>query len=80
MTSAINPLNKPRRGASLLLEILESEGVKYFFGIPGTTELTLGPSPGWRPGCPCSNLNQSRCQNRSSQSCREEGKWIDAIS
>ena len=43
MTSAINPLNKalPRRGACLLLEILESEGVKYIFGNPGTTELAL---------------------------------------
>lgn len=30
---------KPRRGGKLLLELLESEGVKYVFGNPGTTEL-----------------------------------------
>jgi benzoylformate decarboxylase len=30
-----------RRGAQLLLEILESEGVEYIFGNPGTTELPL---------------------------------------
>ncbi len=30
-----------RRGARLLLEILESEGVEYIFGNPGTTELPL---------------------------------------
>jgi benzoylformate decarboxylase len=28
-----------RRGADVLLEILESEGVEYIFGNPGTTEL-----------------------------------------
>ncbi|MBS0559778.1 MAG: thiamine pyrophosphate-binding protein [Proteobacteria bacterium] len=32
---------RPRRGAALLLEILESEGVEYIFGNPGTTELPL---------------------------------------
>ena len=32
---------QPRRGARLLLEILESEGVEYIFGNPGTTELPL---------------------------------------
>jgi benzoylformate decarboxylase len=32
---------KPRRGAAVLLEILRSEGVKYIFGNPGTTELPL---------------------------------------
>ena len=31
----------PRRGAELLLELLESEGVEYIFGNPGTTELPL---------------------------------------
>lgn len=31
----------PRRGAEVLLEILESEGVRYIFGNPGTTELPL---------------------------------------
>lgn len=38
---AINPLNQvePRRGGKLLLELLESEGVEYVFGNPGTTEL-----------------------------------------
>ena len=30
-----------RRGASVLLEILHSEGVEYIFGNPGTTELPL---------------------------------------
>jgi benzoylformate decarboxylase len=30
-----------RRGAAVLLEILQSEGVKYIFGNPGTTELPL---------------------------------------
>jgi len=33
--------SKPRRGAAVLLEILRSEGVKYIFGNPGTTELPL---------------------------------------
>ncbi len=31
----------PRRGAQVLLEVLESEGVEYIFGNPGTTELSL---------------------------------------
>ncbi|CAH2605588.1 Thiamine pyrophosphate-binding protein (plasmid) [Rhodovastum atsumiense] len=31
----------PRRGADVLLEILDSEGVEYIFGNPGTTELPL---------------------------------------
>lgn len=30
-----------RRGAQVLLELLESEGVEYIFGNPGTTELPL---------------------------------------
>jgi benzoylformate decarboxylase len=30
-----------RRGADVLLEVLESEGVRYIFGNPGTTELPL---------------------------------------
>lgn len=30
-----------RRGAGVLLEVLESEGVEYIFGNPGTTELPL---------------------------------------
>ncbi|HTO59698.1 MAG TPA: thiamine pyrophosphate-binding protein [Bradyrhizobium sp.] len=30
-----------RRGASVLLEVLRSEGVEYIFGNPGTTELPL---------------------------------------
>ena len=39
-----------RRGAQMLLELLESEGVEYIFGNPGTTELPLidallGPTP-----------------------------------
>ena len=38
---AINPLTQveARRGGKLLLELLESEGVEYVFGNPGTTEL-----------------------------------------
>ena len=28
-----------RRGGDVLLEVLESEGVEYVFGNPGTTEL-----------------------------------------
>nr|ALG88702.1 Benzoylformate decarboxylase [Pectobacterium carotovorum] len=31
----------PRSGADILLELLESEGVEYIFGNPGTTELPL---------------------------------------
>jgi benzoylformate decarboxylase len=31
----------PRRGAAVLLEVLQSEGVQYIFGNPGTTELPL---------------------------------------
>ena len=30
-----------RRGADVLLEVLRSEGVRYVFGNPGTTELPL---------------------------------------
>ena len=30
-----------RRGAALLLEVLQSEGTRYIFGNPGTTELPL---------------------------------------
>ncbi len=37
------PLDKvpARRGAAVLLEVLRSEGVRYIFGNPGTTELPL---------------------------------------
>ncbi len=31
----------PRRGAAVMLEVLRSEGVRYVFGNPGTTELAL---------------------------------------
>jgi benzoylformate decarboxylase len=31
----------PRRGAAALLEVLRSEGCRYIFGNPGTTELAL---------------------------------------
>ena len=31
----------PRRGAAVMLEVLRSEGVRYVFGNPGTTELPL---------------------------------------
>lgn len=43
MSDVITPLDeiKPRRGAELMLEVLESEGVEYVFGNPGTTELPL---------------------------------------
>ena len=43
MPSDITQVSKiqARRGAQLLLEILESEGVEYIFGNPGTTELPL---------------------------------------
>jgi benzoylformate decarboxylase len=30
-----------RRGADVLLEVLRSEGVRYVFGNPGTTELPV---------------------------------------
>jgi benzoylformate decarboxylase len=30
-----------RRGADVLVEVLRSEGVRYVFGNPGTTELPL---------------------------------------
>jgi hypothetical protein len=30
-----------RRGAEVLLEVLRSEGARYIFGNPGTTELPL---------------------------------------
>ena len=30
-----------RRGAAVLLEVLKSEGARYVFGNPGTTELPL---------------------------------------
>ncbi|WP_321369963.1 thiamine pyrophosphate-binding protein [uncultured Desulfuromusa sp.] len=36
--NAMNEIS-PRRGGKLLLELLESEGVEYVFGNPGTTEL-----------------------------------------
>src|SRR6516164_9924219 len=41
LTSPIATLGRqrPRRGAAVLLEVLRSEGVRYVFGNPGTTEL-----------------------------------------
>lgn len=41
--SPITPLDRApsRRGAQILLEVLRSEGVRYIFGNPGTTELPL---------------------------------------
>ncbi len=41
LKKALSPINQvaPRRGGKLLLELLESEGVEYVFGNPGTTEL-----------------------------------------
>jgi benzoylformate decarboxylase len=43
LTSPIATLDRqhPRRGAAVLLEVLRSEGVRYIFGNPGTTELPL---------------------------------------
>jgi benzoylformate decarboxylase len=43
MTSPMTALESvaPRRGAAVLLEVLQSEGVEYIFGNPGTTELPL---------------------------------------
>jgi benzoylformate decarboxylase len=43
MLPIFKPLNSvsPRRGATVLLEVLRSEGVEYIFGNPGTTELPL---------------------------------------
>ena len=38
--TSISDLNM-RTGADILLELLESEGVEYIFGNPGTTELPL---------------------------------------
>ncbi len=32
---------RPRRGAAVMLEVLRSEGCRYVFGNPGTTELAL---------------------------------------
>ncbi|WP_342706445.1 thiamine pyrophosphate-binding protein [Burkholderia arboris] len=32
---------RPRRGAEVLVEVLRSEGVRYVFGNPGTTELSF---------------------------------------
>ena len=43
LKTAITTLDRfsPRRGAALLLEVLRSEGVRYIFGNPGTTERPL---------------------------------------
>ncbi|UFZ02755.1 thiamine pyrophosphate-dependent enzyme [Bradyrhizobium ontarionense] len=43
MNSGVAQVGKvnARRGAEVLLEVLESEGVRYIFGNPGTTELPL---------------------------------------
>ena len=38
--STANKRNQ-RRGAAMLLEVLRSEGARYVFGNPGTTELPL---------------------------------------
>jgi hypothetical protein len=47
MTNPISELDKAgrRRGAALLLEVLRSEGVRYVFGNPGTTELPFIDAP-----------------------------------
>jgi benzoylformate decarboxylase len=43
MTGIVAPLEavEPRRGAAVMLEVLRSEGCRYVFGNPGTTELAL---------------------------------------
>ncbi|MCQ8241020.1 thiamine pyrophosphate-binding protein [Rhizosaccharibacter radicis] len=43
MTTGITAVDDvaPRRGAAVMLEVLRSEGVRYIFGNPGTTELAL---------------------------------------
>src|SRR5262245_45006514 len=43
LNQAVSDVRKvdARRGAEVLLEILASEGVRYIFGNPGTTELPL---------------------------------------
>lgn len=41
LINAITPVERARRGAEVLLEVLRSEGVEYIFGNPGTTELPL---------------------------------------
>jgi benzoylformate decarboxylase len=39
----------PRSGAALMLEVLRSEGVRYIFGNPGTTEMPLIGAVGEAP-------------------------------
>ena len=41
LINTITPVERARRGAEVLLEVLRSEGVEYIFGNPGTTELPL---------------------------------------
>ncbi len=43
MTTGFTALeeSQPRRGAAVMVEVLRSEGVRYVFGNPGTTELPL---------------------------------------
>ncbi len=45
-----NDRNQARRGADILLDVLESEGAEYIFGNPGTTELPLIDALVDRPG------------------------------
>jgi glyoxylate carboligase len=40
MAATVEPQRKAR-GAEILLEILQSEGARFIFGNPGTTELPL---------------------------------------
>ena len=39
--ATLDAFGKNRRGADLLMDVLRSEGVRYIFGNPGTTELPL---------------------------------------
>ena len=48
MTTSTN--DSGRKGADILLDVLESEGCEYVFGNPGTTELPLIDALVDRPG------------------------------
>lgn len=43
VSQAVEPLDQvaPRSGAAVMLEVLRSEGVRFVFGNPGTTEIPL---------------------------------------
>lgn len=39
--ASVDDIEPPRPGAAVMLEVLRSEGVRYVFGNPGTTEMPL---------------------------------------